>query len=460
MLESGSSGEASEAPMSGVRGLDTESKGPGGLEKTLPAPAGPTDIRSDPSPAAVRPDPLEALTPGTVNRPESGRGTSSTPRLGAPTLRAPTAAYKLASTETEIVSREAPTSGSYSWERGPAGPFSQSSSNRCLAPSTVPPAAGRIRWRQQLASGCDAPVLGSDGVAFCTHGQGAAKRALSVLDCRGGSRQFGDAVRPGCELVVTAAGELLTSQADGGALLLAPSGSVRWASSGLRKVDCLAADGHGRLYVISNGGHLTALSIDGKHLWQLKPRPGERFTRLAVSAPGRVYATTARRLYALEDGHALWNIEGGDDRTPPALGADGRVYWLRATPSRAEIAGASASGHVFWRLPLCGDKVAGSLVVGANGHIYTWCADRRIRVYAAGVHERTLDPRASARPVVALDGSLYVPGADGLLYAIDRKGELRWSVRVDDSEPCNSPAIAGDGAVYVTSTSGKVCVVE
>jgi outer membrane protein assembly factor BamB len=58
-------------------------------------------------------------------------------------------------------------------------------------------------------------------------------------------------------------------------------------------------------------------------------------------------------------------------------------------------------------------------------------------------------------PAVGGDGTIYVGSADGQLYAINPDGSLKWSFPTVSSV-ISSPAIGGDGTIYVGSYDYKL----
>lgn len=62
-------------------------------------------------------------------------------------------------------------------------------------------------------------------------------------------------------------------------------------------------------------------------------------------------------------------------------------------------------------------------------------------------------------PAVAADGTIYFGSADGILYALNPDGSLRWFVPVL-SEMETSPSIAPDGSVIVGTMDGRVVAVR
>ena len=58
-------------------------------------------------------------------------------------------------------------------------------------------------------------------------------------------------------------------------------------------------------------------------------------------------------------------------------------------------------------------------------------------------------------PVVAADGTVYLPFNDNRLVALDANGSIRWEVSLTEA-PAGSPALSGDGTVLVAGISGSL----
>lgn len=65
----------------------------------------------------------------------------------------------------------------------------------------------------------------------------------------------------------------------------------------------------------------------------------------------------------------------------------------------------------------------------------------------------------SGGPVVAADGTLYVAGLDGSLYALDGAGTVRWQQPLT-ARPSSTPALAPDGTLYVADEAGGLSAIS
>jgi outer membrane protein assembly factor BamB len=65
----------------------------------------------------------------------------------------------------------------------------------------------------------------------------------------------------------------------------------------------------------------------------------------------------------------------------------------------------------------------------------------------------------NASPVMGADGTVYLGGTDGCLYALNRDGALKWTFRADESIYA-TPAVSEEGTVHFADLSGKFYAVR
>jgi outer membrane protein assembly factor BamB len=166
------------------------------------------------------------------------------------------------------------------------------------------------------------------------------------------------------------------------------------------------------------------------------------FQSSSVIAPdGTIYiANFAGWLFALRDSPSasdrldtVWRFRQpgfSSLHATPAIGADGTVYL--------------AFGG--------GDPVAGTLYAfrgpasGGQDPQVAWTVD--------------IGPgRTTSAPTVGPDGTIYMMGGSGQLFAVAPNGTVKWSAMAGPTLK-GSPALADDGMVYVPSTDGKLYAVS
>lgn len=123
------------------------------------------------------------------------------------------------------------------------------------------------------------------------------------------------------------------------------------------------------------------------------------------------------------------------------------------------------SGHVRWRRKLEGDVTPGP-VIGIDGTVVAASNAGVLHGLdpATGRDRWTFDAHGSyggdlsTSPAVLADGTVLWPGPHDRLYALDVNGHELWTVDVP-GQPL-SPAVGGDGRVYVSDQGGDLTAID
>jgi parallel beta-helix repeat protein len=127
-------------------------------------------------------------------------------------------------------------------------------------------------------------------------------------------------------------------------------------------------------------------------------------------------------------------------------------------------------GCVKWKFEVNG-AVSTSVTIGVNGRVHIACEDGKLYTldtngvllwsYDTNSAPAVAEPamagveRLLCSPTIGPDGTVYVGGEDGKLFAINASGELRWTHHTGSSI-YSSPAVSPDGKIYVCSQDGIV----
>lgn len=219
-----------------------------------------------------------------------------------------------------------------------------------------------------------------------------------------------------------------------------PSGQMKWLFSPwatghetwVEFPPTVAADG--TLYVTSENDYIYALDPDGNILWYYLSQ--HLHTPVSISPDGSTVHFTSEDGYV----HALdrlsgqrrwryrlsqWGVYGSGRRIPIVYDNAGNLYfsWLGTVWSL------TPSGQLRWTLQ---ELITGSYLVGPavsnNGTLYLV----RNSVLAVDMNgtlkwQFALENSAFDRtPAIGGDGTVYIGGDDGILYAINPNGTLKW----------------------------------
>jgi len=221
------------------------------------------------------------------------------------------------------------------------------------------------------------------------------------------------------------------------------SGTVIWefeTASAVYSSPAIGTDG--TVYIASSpGGFRRAkiFALDGKTgdiRWESSDVGIKATSSIAIGKGEVIYFPRTTFLYSLDgkSGEVNWSRAGLGDTTP-TIGADGTLYTVKGKAGRYVYALdvtkikkgrlASSSQVKKWS-----SNVSGTFFIGA-GMLY----------------------KGSSLPVIGSDGTLFIGGESGKVFALDGKtGEKKWVF--DSGGPIwSSAAIGSDGTVYIGSAA-------
>jgi outer membrane protein assembly factor BamB len=301
---------------------------------------------------------------------------------------------------------------------------------------------GSLNWR--FVSGGqinEAPALDHRGGVYLA----SADRRLYALSPGGYEKWHLDlGSRPSSAPVIGYDGSIYIGTERGDLLAVAPNGRLRWrfrAGAG----PCLtpALSRRGGIYLPAGGGLLYALDYAGRELWRYQAR-ADLVASPAVAADGTLYFCSAdRRLIALAAGGRMrWELTLAEQGGTPALGPGGLIV-----VAAAGLQAFSAAGSPLWHYGIparAADPVIrgdGAILSGAeNGFFYA------LTLQGEKLWDLSLGEPVRRAAAVAADGSLFVAGGGGRLFALTAAGRVAWSFAA--KQALGPPALADDGALY------------
>lgn len=183
----------------------------------------------------------------------------------------------------------------------------------------------------------------------------------------------------------------------------------------------------GRIY-FTTGAALYVLNTDGTLYWSYNAT----FTKNPVVGPdGTIYATTSNTLYAFNpDGSLKWTYgTTGKFLTAPSIASDGTIYIAASTGALYALTDNGTNVTVKWTYNdthLTKYTSNFSIVIGADGTIYTGNAHSRLKVYYGSVY--ALNSDGSQKWYYAFTGKTLYQGAmidsNGTLYVLTYNGFL------------------------------------
>jgi outer membrane protein assembly factor BamB len=319
--------------------------------------------------------------------------------------------------------------------------------------------------------------------------------------------------------VIGGDGTVFVGSADRVFYAIRRDGRLRWRLRTGEIVDSAALlDDRGRVYFGSGDGHLYARDArTGRPVWTYAAEPASSTGAFINWFEGNVGIQRDGTLIAPNDNFRIYGLDRStgarrfDFRTRDQTWALPAVDVLRGTLVAANnyflggqpnVFGLTADAAPRWQAEINGSVVASPLLTGdgsavAGGfdgfvHAYDvtdgrlrWTFPTRDHIYssAAALPDGTLvvastdgtvyalDP-ASGRPrwrfdtlnpirsspAVDAEGNVYIGGGDGRLIVLDRRGRLRWAMRLTTGERATlnaSPALGRD-AIVIADSEGVV----
>jgi outer membrane protein assembly factor BamB len=208
----------------------------------------------------------------------------------------------------------------------------------------------------------------------------------------------------------------------------------------------------GTVFIGSESGRFYAIT-NGVEKWHFD-LAGPIRTEAAIGLDGAIYvgsATPAARLYALNvNGTKRWSFDAQTSVSAAAIDSVGDIYFC----STQAVYAISQSGALKWTRNFANPELS-AVFIGAHDLILIprekdlWALDR-----AAGTEKWVFPVNAPIHSSVASDGTIYVDGAENLLYAVNpQTGKEQWRASVGN--PLSSaPAAAANGYIYVMTWDG------
>jgi outer membrane protein assembly factor BamB len=289
--------------------------------------------------------------------------------------------------------------------------------------------SGHVIWSFPGVIGAE-PAVGFGGAVYVV----GVDNSLYALDAGTGQIQWSTKISGGAEKICTGPalapdGTVYTLSQPNSLTLdlnaVAPDGKLLWQIHEPSEQMCSTRDvvemssqllpppvvaDNGAIY-FSHDGTLFAVSPQGVGEWSAETeRP---IARLAVGRHSEVYAYAEHLTSFGANGQLRWTSERGTaNGLIPSIAEDGTIYFVDTSRSLYELVAIDPAGSEKWTFVL--EPFIKSLLVGQ-------------------------------------DGSIYICGSNGTLYALDaERRKLDWGYWGD------SLAVARDGTIYAVTNVGEV----
>lgn len=257
------------------------------------------------------------------------------------------------------------------------------------------------------------------------------------------------------------------------------TGTQKWAFTTGANIfitsPAIAADG--TIYIGSDDNNLYALNPDGTQKWAYTTQ-GQVRSAPSIADDGTIYfGSNDAFIYALNpDGTLKWSFETGARVEPhPIFDADGTIY---AGSTDGNFYALNPDGSVKWTFATAdANAITGSASIGVDGNIYfgtkegangTGSIIYAVTPQGTEAWKIVLDPendeissRVLSSPSVGMDGTIYIGGFNGVMYALNPDGTTKFTYEVDN-DPTNkwdqamwtSGALTDDGILYFGDYTG------
>jgi outer membrane protein assembly factor BamB/predicted phosphodiesterase len=226
------------------------------------------------------------------------------------------------------------------------------------------------------------------------------------------------------------------------------------------------------VYIGGSDKSFRAISLeDGKLLWKFSEINGPVTSKPVIQDSMVVFGAWDRNLYALNatTGHLIWKWNNGStviNFSPaaciPVIKND--IVYIVA-PDRYMTALDLRSGSVVWRTNE--STVRESIGISEDGNmVYGKTMQDTVVAFNTGAMKsvawkRSIGYGYEHAPSMLIEkaGKVYFGTRNGIVYAIDREGNLRWKYKIDNSM-VNTVTVPSPGTIIASTMDGKISLLQ
>lgn len=316
------------------------------------------------------------------------------------------------------------------------------------------PADNQTKWQYTTAGQVySSPAVGQKGIVYV----GGMDGNFYAFNPDGTARWFRWL---GVPVVASPAvgpdGTVYVSASDGKLYSFTADGVIKWTFSvgGATSFSSPAFSPEGNIYVGGADGKLYAIRQDGTLIWSVGLNAPVTSSSPAVGRDGTIYIAAGERLFALTPGGSLlWSFTSASTMSAgPTVAPDGTIY-VGSTVFYALW----PNGTVRWTY-MAGYQIQWAPAVGPDGTVYL-ATGSLLAFYPDGSLKWSLPSSyfLSTSPIVDGRGFVYVGALNHYFYSISPDGTVAWRYGAAAANVSWSTAsLASDGTLYVGGWDGKV----
>lgn len=301
---------------------------------------------------------------------------------------------------------------------------------------------GKLLWTYTTRSAIyGSPTIGTDGTIYISNWMNSSTYAISSNGSlkwkyTTGDYNFGSSPVIGSDGMVYV---VASNDFNGKLYAIDSNGKFKWSYTTGKVYGTSPLIGSGTIYIADYDGVLYALTRDGKLKWSnrliyklnnVDYHVNIYYNSLSRGSDGTIYLNSHNGRF----------ISGVTDEIRPKIGV---LFAITDTGTDCVV-----KGYNF------GEPLYGVPAISSNGTVYVLGAGGLHALYTGGSiggYKTVISGPGLTSVILGKNGTIYFGSSTGLI-ALNSNGTVKWTYSMGDV--AGSPAISGDGTLYIGSTSG------